>query len=336
MQAQGGSLVKHYRHMAFMGFLEVLLNARTIARNGKLCTNDILSYKPDVLILVDYSGFNLRIAKFARKAGIKVFYYIAPKVWAWNTKRVKKIRRDVDKLFIIFPFEEEFFTKHGVDVVYEGNPTLDAISTKMGGSTSLEDFTHTNSLPSKPIVALVAGSRKQEVKHNLPVMLKVISRLPEYQFVIAGAPSLTPDFYAKYTRGHNVAIVFNQTYSLMKCSTMAFVTSGTATLEAALLNVPQVVCYKGNIVSMLIAGAVMKVKYISLVNLNMQKETVRELIQFNLTPDKLFAEAQKLLPGTSTREAMLADYATLHQMLGNEGASIRVGARMVAELKKDF
>lgn len=333
MQAQGGTLVKHYRNMAFMGFLEVVQNIRTISKNADLCRADIIEYKPDVLILVDYSGFNLRIAKFAKRAGIKVFYYIAPKVWAWNTKRVKKISRDVDKLFIIFPFEYEFFTKHGVDVVYEGNPTLDAIETKMGEVPSFDTFTQNNGLDGRPIIALVAGSRQQEVKYNLPIMLAEIERFPNYQFVIAGAPSLTADFYKKYTEGKNVKIVFNQTYSLLKCSSLAFVTSGTATLETALLNVPQVVCYRGNLISILIAGAVKKVKYISLVNLNMNRETVKELIQFNLTPNKLFAEAQKLLPGQPERAKMMADYAELHKMLGEPGASARVGARIVAELK---
>lgn len=333
MQAQGGTLVKHYRDMAFMGFLEVVQNLRTISKITDLCKSDIIEYNPDVLILVDYSGFNLRIAKFAKKAGIKVFYYIAPKVWAWNTKRVKKIRRDVDKLFIIFPFEMDFFTKHGVNVVYEGNPTLDAIQHKMGEIPTFESFIAKNKLAQKPIIALVAGSRKQEVKYNLPVMLSEINRFPDYQFVIAGAPSLSADFYQKYTAGRNVQIVFNQTYSLLKCSTLAFVTSGTATLETALLDIPQVVCYKGNLISMLIAGAVKKVKYISLVNLNMNKEAVKELIQFNLTSNKLYNEASKLLPGGSKRQQMLADYATLHQMMGTPGASVRVGTRIVKELQ---
>lgn len=329
MQEQGGVLVKHYRDLAFMGFLEVVMNIRTISGNMKLCQNDILEFNPDVVILVDYPGFNIRIAKFAKRAGIKVFYYIAPKVWAWNESRVKTLRKYIDKLFIIFPFEIDFFRKHGIDAIYKGNPTPDAISTKMEEGLTFDEFVEKNRLPQKPIIALVAGSRKQEIRYNLPVMLKMVSRFPDYQFVIAGAPSLPYEVYEPYIVGEDVKLVFGQTYQLMSCSTIAFVTSGTATLEAALLNVPQVVCYRGNFFSMVIGWMVIRVKYISLVNLNMNKEVVRELKQYDLTPDTLFTEAKKLLPGTGARYAMLNDYAELRKLLGDTGTSKRVGAKIV-------
>lgn len=329
MQEQGGILVKHYRDMAFMGFLEVLLNLKTISNNMKLCKIDIREFNPDVLILVDYPGFNLRIAKYAKQLGIKVFYYIAPKVWAWKEGRIKILKQFVDKLFIIFPFEIEYFKKHGIEPVYEGNPSPDAIEMKIKECPSFDIFVTKNGLSDKPIIALVAGSRKQEIRYNLPVMLKMIERFPDYQFVIAGAPSLTQEVYNPYIAGKDVKLIFGQTYALLKCSTLAFVTSGTATLEAALINVPQVVCYKGNFFSMLIAWMVIKVKYISLVNLNMETEVVRELKQYDLTPNNLYNEAIKLVPGTEERKAMLNNYAKLRQILGETGTSKRVGAKMV-------
>ncbi len=334
MQAQGGVLVKHYRDMAFMGFLEVLLNLRAISRNMRICKADIREYNPDVLILVDYPGFNLRMAKYAKQLGIRVFYYIAPKVWAWKEGRVKILKQFVDQLFVIFPFEIAYFRKHSIEPIYEGNPSPDAIEDKLKDCPSFDDFVVANKLSNKPIIALVAGSRKQEIHYNLPVMLKLIDRFPDYQFVIAGAPSLTPDTYAPYINGKDVKLIFGQTYALLNCSTLSFVTSGTATLEAALINVPQVVCYKGNILSMIIAWLVIKVKYISLVNLNMDKGVVTELKQHYLTPDSLYREAVKLIPGTPERKAMLNNYAELRRMLGDVGTSKRVGARMVKLITK--
>ncbi len=333
MAGQGGTLIKHYRDMAFMGFIEVLLNLRTIKANMELCKHSITEYKPDVVILVDYPGFNLRIARFARQSGFKVFYYIAPKVWAWNESRVKKLKRFVDRLFVIFPFEIDYFRGKGIDPVYEGNPSIDAITRKLPNPVPLSEFYAKNSLPQKPIIALVAGSRKQEIRYNLPVMLKVVNKFPNYQFVIAGAPSLDFSIYEPYIRGANVKIVFDQTYELLSCSTLAFVTSGTATLEAALLNVPQVVCYRGNLFSMLIAWMVIKVKYISLVNLNMGLEVVKELKQYDLTPTTLYNEASKLLPNTPERERQLEQYSMLRAKLGEKGASERVGKKMVDLIK---
>lgn len=333
MAEQGGTLIKHYRDMAFMGFLEVLLNLRTIKANMELCKQSIVRFKPDVVILVDYPGFNLRIARFAKLSGFKVFYYIAPKVWAWKESRIEKLKRFVDKLFVIFPFEIDYFRGKGIDPVYEGNPTVDAIANKLPYPIPLNDFCKKNGLPQKPIIALVAGSRKQEIHYNLPVMLSVTQRFPEYQFVIAGAPSLDYTVYQPYIRNTGVNVVFGQTYDLLSCSTLAFVTSGTATLEAALLNVPQVVCYRGNFFSMLIAWMVIKVKYISLVNLNMGFEVVKELKQYDLTPDSLYNEAQKLLPGNPERERQLELYDQLKIKLGRMGASERVGKRIVDLIK---
>lgn len=334
MAAQGGTLVKHYRDMAFMGFLEVLLNFRTISRNMKLCREDIINFKPDVLILVDYPGFNLRIAKYAKQVGIRVFYYIAPKVWAWKESRVKTLRDYVDQLFIIFPFEIDYFRKHGIEPIFEGNPTPDAIARKVRNGQTFEEFTRKNNLTSKPIIALVAGSRRQEIKYNLPQMLRMVNRFPDYQFVIAGAPSLPPEVYEPYIAGTPVSLIYNQTYQLFRHSTLALVTSGTATLESALTNTPEVVCYRGGFLSMLIAWIVVKVKYISLVNLIMGFEVVKELKQYDLNPRKLYREAEKLLPGKPSREEMLNHFAKLREILGGEGASERLGARMVSLLRK--
>lgn len=333
MAEQGGTLLKHYRDMAFMGFLEVLLNLRTIKANMELCKQSIIRFRPDVVILVDYPGFNLRIARFAKLSGFKVFYYIAPKVWAWKESRVEKLKSFVDKLFVIFPFEIDYFRVKGIDPVFEGNPSIDAIANKLPNPICLGDFCEKNGLPQKPIIALVAGSRKQEIRYNLPVMLNVTKRFPEYQFVIAGAPSLDYSVYQPYISDTGVSVVFGQTYQLLSCSTLAFVTSGTATLEAALLNVPQVVCYRGNFFSMLIAWMVIKVKYISLVNLNMGFEVVRELKQYDLTPDSLYNEAKKLLPGNPERDRQLELYGQLKEKLGKMGASERVGKRIVDLIK---
>jgi len=332
MKAQGGTLVKHYRELAFMGFLEVIMNIRTIAKNLRLCKEDIVAFKPDVIILVDYPGFNLQIAKFAKKIGVKVFYYIAPKVWAWKENRVKILRKYVDQLFIIFPFEIEYFRKHSIDPIFEGNPSIDAIAFKLNAQT-FDDFIKQNNLPNKPIIALVAGSRKQEIKYNLPVMLQMVEKFPDYQFVIAGAPSLELNVYQQYVKSTPVSIVYGQTYQLFKHSTLALVTSGTATLESALLDIPEVVCYKGSFFSMIIAWMVIKVKYISLVNLIMNREVVVELTQYNLNPARLYKEASILLPGCKQRDEMLSDFTKLKEILGGEGCSERVGSRIVNLLK---
>lgn len=325
MAQKGGVLVKHYREMAFMGFWEVFKNLPQIIRNMKHCKSDILSYNPDALILVDYPGFNLRIARFAKLAGYKVFYYIAPKVWAWKESRVKRLKKYVDKLLIIFPFEVEYFKKHGIDAVYCGNPLIDALSRE----NKDEGFAKKNNLDQRPIIALLAGSRVQEVKFNLPIMLSLDKKLKDFQLVIAGAPSLSYQVYEPYIGDRDVKIVFGQTQELLKHSVVAMVTSGTATLEAALLNVPEVVCYRGSIVSMSIAAMFIKVKYISLVNLIMGRELVIELIQYKLNSKRLYQEIKQLLPGEPGREKMLSSFAELRERLGGEGASMRFGKEIV-------
>ncbi|HZJ74012.1 MAG TPA: lipid-A-disaccharide synthase [Perlabentimonas sp.] len=329
MADKGGTLVKHYRSMSFMGFWEVLVNLKQVAKNLKFCKNDIVQFNPDAVILVDYPGFNLRIAKFAKQLGLKVFYYISPKVWAWKSSRVKAIKKYVDRLLIIFPFEIEYFKQRGVDAVYCGNPLVDTLD-----STKNPEFRKQNSLGEKPIVAVLAGSRAQEIKHNLLVMISMASKLTDYQLVIAGAPSLDMAIYQPYISGTDVKIVFEQTQELLKHSVAAMVTSGTATLEAALFNVPEVVCYRGSLVSVLIAALVVKVKFISLVNLIMDREVVTELIQFKLNEENLYRELANILPGSSGREAMLKSFAELRDKLGKPGASQRFADVIVSTLKQ--
>lgn len=318
MKAQGGTLVKHYRDLAFMGFLEVVMNLRTILNNIKFCKEDIQKNRPDVLILVDYPGFNLRIARFAKELGIKVVYYISPQLWAWKEGRVEIIKKYVDEMMVILPFEEDFYKKHGVHSHFVGHPLLDAISDLQ--DISIEGFKSENGLNEKEIIALLPGSRKQEVEKMLEIMLSVRPHFKEYQFVIAGAPSLPKEFYQKYV-DDNVHFVSNRTYDLLRCSKAALVTSGTATLETALLNIPEVVCYRGSKVSYAIAKRLVKnINYISLVNLIMDREVVKELIQNDLNTKNLADELHKILAGTK-REQVLSDYELLRKKLGGKGAS---------------
>lgn len=318
MQKQGGTLVKHYRDLAFMGFLEVAMNLRTILNNIKFCKEDIKSNKPDVLILVDYPGFNLRIAKYAKELGIKVIYYISPQLWAWKEGRVEVIKKYVDEMMVILPFEEDFYKKHGVHSHFVGHPLLDAISSLK--EIDENDFKKENGLNDKEIIALLPGSRKQEVEKMLELMLSVRPHFTDYQFVIAGAPSLPKEFYQKYV-DDNVHFVSNKTYDLLRCSKAALVTSGTATLETALLNIPEVVCYRGSKISYAIAKRLVKnIKYISLVNLIMDREVVKELIQNDLNTRNLVEELRKVLDG-SQREKVLKDYELLREKLGGKGAS---------------
>jgi lipid-A-disaccharide synthase len=324
MTQQGGLMIKHFKEMAFMGFWEVVKNLKQIKINLNLCKSEILKYQPDAVILVDYPGFNLRIAKFAKATGHKVIYYIAPKVWAWKESRVKILKNFVDKLIVIFPFEVDYFKKHGIDVIFEGNPLNDSLSV----SEKEPYFREANNLDNRPIIALLAGSRVQEINYNLPVMLSLVSKLTDYQFVIAGAPSLDFNIYAKHINNTGAKIVFNKTQELLKHSTLAVVTSGTATLEAALIGVPEVVCYRGSALSMIIAGWVIKIKYISLVNLIMDREVVKELIQYKLTSSSLLTEVQTILPGNPLRDHMLNDFSELKNMLGEKGSSYRVAKRV--------
>ena len=329
MQQQGATLVKHYRDLAFMGFVEVLLNLRTILKNLAFCKQDILANKPDVLILVDYPGFNLKIASWAKQNGIKVFYYISPQIWAWKQNRVHQIKRNVDKMFVILPFEKDFYARFNVDVDFVGHPLLDAIANRT--KTPFEEFCSQNNLPNKPIIALLPGSRKQEIHTMLPIMLSVIPHFPDYQFVVAGAPSQDASFYQNYL-SKNSSLIENKTYQLLEHSTAALVTSGTATLETALFNVPQIVCYKGNAISFQIAKAVIKVSYISLVNLIADKELVKELIQKELNTKNLNQELTKLLHPTHKNQ-LLQQYNELQQKLGGVGASSRTAELMLQYLK---
>lgn len=318
MAAQGGTLVKHYRDLAFMGFLEVAMNLRTILNNIKFCKEDIRNHQPDVLILVDYPGFNLRIARFAKELGIKVVYYISPQLWAWKEGRVEIIKKYVDEMMVILPFEKDFYKKHGVDSHFVGHPLLDAISSLE--DLRAEDFKSENGLNEKEIIALLPGSRKQEVEKMLEIMLSVRPYFKDYQFVIAGAPSLSKEFYGKYV-DENVHFVSNKTYDLLRCSKAALVTSGTATLETALLNVPEVVCYRGSKISYAIAKRLVKnIKYISLVNLIMDREVVKELIQNDLNTNNLVKELKNILE-TEKRFEMFRDYELLREKLGGKGAS---------------
>lgn len=318
MQAQGGFLVKHYRDLAFMGFLEVLKNLKTILNYLKFCKNDLKTHQPDVLILVDYPGFNLRLVKFAQSLGIKVVYYISPQLWAWKESRVELVKKYVDKMIVILPFELDFYAKHGVEANYVGHPLLDAVDDLT--PIKPEEFQKKHRLSDKKIIALLPGSRKQEVRKTLKTMLSVAPYFPNYQFVIAGAPSLEKNFYKEFV-GENTHFVTNETYDLLRCSHAALVTSGTATLETALLKVPQVVCYKTSAVSYRIARWVVKnIKYISLVNLIADKEIVKELIQKDFNTHELTQELHKILE-EQHRQYILNSYTDLIKLLGNKGAS---------------
>jgi lipid-A-disaccharide synthase len=319
MQAVGGTLVKHYKDLAFMGFLEVLLNLKTITNNLKLCKNDLLKYQPDVLILVDYPGFNMRIATFAKAHNIKVHYYISPQIWAWKENRIKSIKRDVDAMYVILPFEKDFYeNKHDFKVHFVGHPLLDAIAHRE--PIDEKAFRKTHKLGNKPIIALLPGSRKQEIKKMLHVMLSLSADFNNYQFVIAGAPGLEAAFYKNFTTANNISFISNKTYDLLSIATAALVTSGTATLETALFKVPEVVCYKGSWASYQIGKRVVDLKFISLVNLILDKEAVTELIQNDFNKKRLAQELKNILD-PAKREQIYNDYYELEQKLGGTGAS---------------
>ena len=339
MATAGGSLVKHYKDMAYMGFIPVLLHLRTIFRNMDLCKKDIVQWNPDVLILVDYPGFNLKIAEYIKAhTNIPIFYYISPKIWAWKEYRIKNIKRDVDELFSILPFEVDFFKKYNYPIQYVGNPCVDAVHCfKQGYAESFEEFTLRNGLDKKPIIALLAGSRKQEIKDNLQRMIQASRNYTEYQFVIAGAPGISPEFYQAYM-GDDTKIIFGRTYSLLSHATAALVTSGTATLETALFRVPQVVCYytaAGKLVSFL-RRHILKVKYISLVNLIAGREVVAELVADGMTAENVEQQLEAILPGQMTREQMLQNYDALIKILGQEGASERAAGKIVELLSQKY
>ena len=333
MKAQGVELVKHYRQTAFMGFVEVAVNLRKVLGNIAKCKKDIVEYEPDAVILVDYPGFNLRIADFAHQKGFKVFYYVSPQVWAWQRRRVKRIKRSVDKMLVILPFEEDFYKNYGIDVTYVGNPLLDELA--KFGTANRSMFLRRNSLGEKrEIIALLPGSRKQEVKRMLPTMLKVIPDFPNYQFVVAGVSSIDKDFYKGIIGNADAFLVEGQTYELLQNSSAAVVTSGTATLETALFTVPEVVCYKANYFSYLIAKWLIKVKYISLVNLVMDKLVVKELIQNEMTKPNIATELTQVLKNGKRQRQILEDYDELRYRLGNAGASERAATVICTELRK--
>ena len=319
MEEVGGTLVKHYRDLAFMGFTEVVMNLRTILNNIRFCKKDILEYHPEVLILVDYPGFNLRIAEFAKKKGFAVHYYISPQIWAWKENRIKKIKRDIDYMYVILPFEKDFYEdKHEYPVDFVGHPLLDAIANRV--PVSLENFSKENQLSDRPVIAVLPGSRKQEITKMLSVMLKMVNKFPDHQFVIAGAPSQDKAFYDSFIEDDNVALVQNKTYDLLSVASAAMVTSGTATLETALFKVPEVVCYKGGEISYQIGKRLVNVKYISLVNLILDKEVVKELIQEEFNEKNLEDELFKILDHKH-RDQIFDDYYELEQKLGGKGAS---------------
>ncbi len=338
MTAVGGTCVKHYRELAYMGFIPVLLHLRTIFSNMDRCKHDIEAWKPDVLILVDYPGFNLKIAAYIKKyTQIPIYYYISPKIWAWKEYRIKNIRRDVDKLFSILPFEVDFFRGHHYPVDYVGNPCVDAVDSFLRTDTETkEQFCQRLNLESsRPIIALLAGSRKQEIKDNLSRMMEASRSFPQFQFVIAGAPGIAPEFYSHYLTD-GAKIVFGETYRLLRHSEAALVTSGTATLETALFRVPQVVCYytaAGKLVSFL-RRHILKVKYISLVNLVSGSEVVTELVADGMTVDNIRRELSAIIEGGSRRIQMLSGYDRMIQILGTPGASERAAKLMVKYLKK--
>lgn len=332
MKNQGATLVKHYRDLAFMGFTEVLMNINTIIKNLKSCKTDILKFKPDVLILVDYPGFNLRIAKFAKENNIKVFYYISPQIWAWKESRIHHIKKYVDRMFVILPFEKAFYEKYQFTVDFVGHPLLDALNENHKMEEDVDVFSSKEI--KKPIIALLPGSRKQEIKTMLPLMLKMQKYFSEYHFIVAAAPSIPLNYYKSLIGDLPVSIVQAKTYALLSKAKAALVTSGTATLEAALLKVPEIVCYKGGRLSYQIAKKLVKVKYISLVNLIMDREVVKELIQNELTENNIKQELNKLLHNTSYIQQINEQYQLLQQKLGGEGASERVAQLMYSYLKK--
>ncbi len=330
MQAEGGVLVKHYREMAFMGILNVLLNIRTIKKNMHICENDILDYQPNVLILIDYPGFNLRMAEFAHKHNIRVFYYIAPKVWAWKEYRVKKLKAFVDELFTILPFETTYFQKHGITPHYVGNPLLDAI-TSFRNKALKTDFKFENKMDERPVVALLSGSRTQEIKNTLPVMVQAVKGQPEFQFVVAGVTTVNRQLYENILRGTDIKLIFNQTYELLDCSYAALVASGTATLETALFKVPQAVLYRvegGWLTQFIMRKFVLKITWASLPNLILNKNAIQEFLQMDMTVKKVKAELGKLLFNLEYRNSILDDYNKLAEIMGTPGTSEKAANKM--------
>ncbi len=327
MQAAGATLVKHYKDLAFMGFVEVLKHLGTIIKNLKFCKQDINHFKPDVLVLIDYPGFNLRIAEWAKRRGIKVLYYISPQIWAWKENRVHKIKKSVDKMVVILPFEKDVYAAHNFEVEYVGHPLIEVIKNELSQPIKF--------LSSKPIIAILPGSRKQEIQKKLPIMLQMEKHFLEYQFIIAQAPSLSSDFYLDFLKNSKALLVRDDTYNIVRQAQVALVTSGTATLETALLKTPQIVCYKSNAISYRIAKRLIKVKYISLVNLILDKLVVCELIQGELNEMKLKKEVELLLHNTSAQTLMQQAYQELWDMLDLADTSTKVASLVINLAQKN-
>ena len=335
MESAGATLVMHYRNTAFMGFVGVLKNLGAIKRNFTICKQQISEFKPDVVILIDYPGFNFRIAEFAKKSGLRVFYYISPKLWAWKEGRVRRVRKYVDRMYIIFPFEVDFYRKHNIEVEYRGNPLLDETEKKLKAFPSGDDIRKSLGLGNKPVIALLAGSRKSEVRDILPEMLKAVYHFPDHQFVLAGVKNLPDELYHSILSDYPVILIKDKTYEILYVSEAALVKSGTATLETALFTIPQVVCFKADLISMIIGWIVIRVKFISLVNLIAGYEAVKELIQYSLNEKNLVSELKAILPGGSKREKILEDYNKVRKILGPAGASERVAEDMVKMLRRE-
>ena len=330
------NLVKHYKQTSFFGVTEVLRNLPTIFGQLNECKQDLMDYGPDVLICVDYPGFNFKVARFAHERGVRTFYYISPKVWAWKERRVERIRKYVDKLFIIFPFEIDYFKSKGIEAIYEGNPIMDSIAQTIAQIPSREEFCRQNGLSDEPIVALLAGSRSSEVKRNLAFMRGLSEAFPEHQFVVAGVSWLDAGLYDKYLAGSRVKVLTDQTYPLVHYADAAVVCSGTATLETALIGTPEVVCYRMDEFSYRVARAFVKIGFISLVNIIMKREVVKELIQHDMTVENAAAELRAIMKGGEKYGKMMSDYAELQAVVGGKGASDRFAARMVELLKSDI
>jgi len=336
MQAQGGKMIKHYRDMAFMGIVAVLKNARTVLKNLSDCKQAITDFQPDVLILVDYPSFNLRMARFVKEnLNTKVYYYISPKLWAWKEYRIKEIKRYVDKMFTIFPFETAFYAKHNYDVEYVGNPTVDSVCTRPHQDQSFADFCAENKLPTKPIIAILAGSRKQEIVGCLPRMVDAGLHFPDYQVIIAGAPGIEADLYNSVLKGRDLSVVFGKTYELLQQSKAAVVNSGTATLETALVGTPEVVVYHVPLgrIGYFVKEMVVRVKFVSLVNIVAEKLIVKELLAHLFTVKNIAAELDLILNNTNYRQTMLQNYSIIKKALGEPGTAERAAKKMVKHLR---
>lgn len=335
MQAVGGDLVKHYREMAFMGIVNVLLNLKTIKNNMDFCKKDLMEFKPDVLILIDYPGFNLLVAEFAKKNNIKVFYYISPKIWAWKERRIKKIKAFVDEMFVIFPFETSFYRKHGMEVHYVGNPLFDSIAGYRQNVIPKEEFLQKNGLNEKPLVALLAGSRVQEIKRCLPLMLEIARLFPDFQFVVAGVNSISRELYDSFLKNAKVKIIFGQTYDLLNNSHAALVASGTAALETALFHVPQTVIYKvegGWLLDIIFRNFMLKTIGVALPNIILNELIVKEFIQMKMTLKNVQKEMKKLLYDDKYRDKIKADYTRLENLMGEKDCSERAAIKILEKL----